>query len=33
MIPTIIVVEPYLVVTARTSRSQSHPSPDLPRRR
>jgi hypothetical protein len=32
-IPAITVVEPYLVVTARTSRSQPRPSPDLPHRR
>jgi hypothetical protein len=30
-IPTTPAVEPYLAVTARTSRSQPRPSPDLPR--
>jgi hypothetical protein len=32
-IPATTAIEPYLAVTARTSRSQHCPSPDLPRRR
>jgi hypothetical protein len=32
-IPATTAVEPYLAMTARTSRSQPRPSPDLPRRR
>jgi hypothetical protein len=32
-IPATTAVEPYLAVTARTSRSEPRPSPDLSRRR